>query len=152
MLCFVFPVALTTPGLLMVAQVFLGSEAAWSVTIFTLALFTHGAVTPGYLGNGLDIAPNFSGTIFGLANTLSSFGGFLSTWMVGALTYEDVSWKKENNKFHLKIKTSLQSWFVYFNLEILSSMANSFLDFGCYLHIGSFSLYGFGYRRTAALE
>lgn len=75
----------------MIAQIFLGRDAAWSVTIFTLALFTHGAVTAGYLGNGLDIAPNFSGTIFGLANTLSSFGGFLSTWMVGALTYDDVS-------------------------------------------------------------
>jgi len=75
----------------MIVQVFLGYDATWSVTIFSLALFAHGAVTAGYLGNGLDIAPNFSGTIFGLANTLSSFGGFLSTWMVGALTYKDVS-------------------------------------------------------------
>ena len=83
--------ALFTPGCLMIAQVYLGSVAAWSVTIFTLALFTHGAVTAGYLGNGLDIAPNFSGTIFGMANTLSSMGGFLSTWMVGSLTFQNVS-------------------------------------------------------------
>nr|XP_016945239.1 sialin [Drosophila suzukii] len=83
--------ALVIPGLLMIVQVFLGYDATWSVTIFSLALFAHGAVTAGYLGNGLDIAPNFSGTIFGLANTLSSFGGFLSTWMVGALTYKDES-------------------------------------------------------------
>ncbi|EDW87691.1 sialin [Drosophila yakuba] len=85
--------ALVIPGLLMIVQVFLGYDATWSVTIFSLALFAHGAVTAGYLGNGLDIAPNFGGTIFGLANTLSSFGGFLSTWMVGALTYKD-------NSFH----------------------------------------------------
>lgn len=83
--------ALITPGLLMTALVFLGRDAAWAVTLFTLALFAHGAVTAGYLGNGLDIAPNFSGTIFGMANSLSSFGGFLSTWMVGALTYNNVS-------------------------------------------------------------
>ncbi|KAH8282443.1 hypothetical protein KR054_007753, partial [Drosophila jambulina] len=83
--------ALVIPGLLMILQVFLGYDATWSVTIFSLALFAHGAVTAGYLGNGLDIAPNFGGTIFGLANTLSSFGGFLSTWMVGALTYHDKS-------------------------------------------------------------
>lgn len=75
----------------MTAQVFLGMDATWSVAIFTLALFAHGAVTAGYLGNGLDIAPNFSGTIFGMANSLSSFGGFLSTWMVGALTFDNVS-------------------------------------------------------------
>ncbi|CAH2092632.1 unnamed protein product [Euphydryas editha] len=53
-----------------------------------MALTINGAVTAGYLGNGLDIAPKFSGTIFGIANTLSSFGGWLSTFMVGELTKE----------------------------------------------------------------
>lgn len=81
--------ALTGPGLLMVAQVFLGANATASVTILTLSLFCHGAITGGYLSNGLDIAPNFAGTIFGMANTLSSFGGFLSNLMVGALTFAD---------------------------------------------------------------
>jgi MFS transporter, ACS family, solute carrier family 17 (sodium-dependent inorganic phosphate cotransporter), other len=75
----------------MILQIFFGYNRTWSVAIFTVALFLNGAVTAGYLGNGLDIAPNFSGTIFGLANTLSSFGGFLSTYMVGALTYNNVS-------------------------------------------------------------
>ncbi|KAL9929805.1 sialin [Glossina fuscipes] len=105
--------ALLTPGFLMVAQVFLGREAGWSVTIFTLALFTHGAVTAGYLGNGLDIAPNFSGTIFGLANTLSSFGGFLSTWMVGALTYEDKSYHQWQIVFWILSVTYISGALVY---------------------------------------
>lgn len=34
---------------------------------------------------------NVTGTIFGMANTLSSFGGWLSTFMVGELTKETVS-------------------------------------------------------------
>ena len=79
----------------MILQYFFGYDKIWSVTIFTIALTLNGAVTAGYLGNGLDIAPNFSGTIFGLANTLSSFGGFLSTWIVGVLTFENVSLFKE---------------------------------------------------------
>lgn len=32
-----------------------------------------------------------TGTIFGMANTLSSFGGWLSAYMVGVLTYQNVS-------------------------------------------------------------
>lgn len=83
--------AIMLPGLLMIIQIFVGMDRTWSVAIFTMQLFLNGAVTAGYLGNGLDIAPNFSGTIFGMANTLSSFGGFVSAYMVGVLTNDDVS-------------------------------------------------------------
>lgn len=44
-----------------IAQAFFGRDRVWSVAIFTMALTINGAVTAGYLGNGLDIAPNFSG-------------------------------------------------------------------------------------------
>lgn len=81
--------AVISPGLLMIVQAYMGCDRITSVTIFTIALTINGAVTAGYLGNGLDIAPNFSGTIFGMANTLSSLGGYLSSVMVGTLTYEN---------------------------------------------------------------
>lgn len=80
-----------TPGILMIFQIFFGHDRVFSVTIITIALTLNGGVTAGYLSNGLDIAPNFSGTIFGMANTLSSFGGFLSAYMVGVLTNDNVS-------------------------------------------------------------
>lgn len=81
--------AVGLPGILMIAQASFGEDRVWSIAIFTIALTINGAVTAGYLGNGLDIAPNFSGTIFGMANTLSSLGGWLSTFMVGELTTDN---------------------------------------------------------------
>ncbi|XP_076161361.1 putative inorganic phosphate cotransporter isoform X2 [Ptiloglossa arizonensis] len=82
-------IAVITPGLLMIVQAYQGCDRVASVAIFTIALTINGAVTAGYLGNGLDIAPNFSGTIFGMANTFSSLGGFLSSCMVGTITYKN---------------------------------------------------------------
>lgn len=78
-------IALLIPGFLMVIQAIWGMNAPLSITVFTASLFFNGAVTAGYLSNGLDIAPNFSGTIFGLANTLSSCGGWLSTKLVAVI-------------------------------------------------------------------
>jgi len=54
--------AVGTPGILMCSLVYLGQTSVGVVSIMTLALTFNGAVTAGYLGNGLDIAPNFSGT------------------------------------------------------------------------------------------
>jgi hypothetical protein len=55
--------ALTVPSVMMIGQMFLGCDRAASVAFFTVALTVNGAVCGGYLGNGLDIAPNFSGTV-----------------------------------------------------------------------------------------
>jgi uncharacterized protein YcfJ len=55
--------ALTVPSVTMIGQMFLGCDRAASVAFFTVALTVNGAVCGGYLGNGLDIAPNFSGTV-----------------------------------------------------------------------------------------
>jgi len=86
--------AVGMPGLFFILLVFFGYDRTWAIVIFTVALTLNGAVTAGYLGNGLDIAPNFSGTIFGMANTLSSFGGYVSTWMVGVITFNDNSYEQ----------------------------------------------------------
>ncbi|XP_065339933.1 sialin [Cloeon dipterum] len=91
--------AVGVPGLFMMSLVFFGCDRFWSVFFFTAALTINGAVTAGYLGNGLDIAPNFSGTIFGLANTLSSSGGYISTFMVGVFTNNNQTFNQWSKVF-----------------------------------------------------
>lgn len=135
--------AVIIPGLLMIAQIFYGMDRTFAVVIFTLQLLFNGAVTAGYLGNGLDIAPNFSGTIFGMANTLSSLGGFLSAYMVGTLTKVDVS--LAFNLFGLSSTKELctisqQILFFFFSTEILRTMANCVRCSGLYLHIWRYIL------------
>lgn len=78
--------ACSLPAILMGIQAIWGKTSVISVTVFTSALFFNGAVTAGYLSNALDIAPNFSGTIFGMANTLSSISGWVSTKIVAVIT------------------------------------------------------------------
>ncbi|KAK9296824.1 hypothetical protein QLX08_009237 [Tetragonisca angustula] len=91
--------AVLSPGLLMIVQANYGCDRATSVSIFTIALTINGAVTAGYLGNSLDIAPNFSGTIFGIMNTLGSLGGFLSSYMVGTITYKNQTYAQWSKVF-----------------------------------------------------
>ncbi|KAL1115819.1 hypothetical protein AAG570_006109, partial [Ranatra chinensis] len=105
--------AVGLPGLFMLLLVFFGDNAVWSICIFTVALTLNGAVTAGYLGNALDIAPNFSGTIFGMANTLSSLGGFLSAYMVGYLTFENQTFSQWQIVFSVLAGTYLFGSMIY---------------------------------------
>lgn len=136
--------------------------------IFTLQLLFNGAVTAGYLGNGLDIAPNFSGTIFGLANTLSSMSGYISSLMIGELTAEKVNEKRirmvhscnalknltESNEPEVQKITNLFS----FNLLTINqpanlwAMANCVCNFGCNVHFRLVSILNNGKWRTATVE
>ncbi|KAF4521623.1 hypothetical protein B566_EDAN006665 [Ephemera danica] len=65
--------AVMLPGLFMICQVFFGCDRFSSVFLLTAALTVNG-------------------TIFGMANTLSSMGGYLSTYMVGSLTNDNQTW------------------------------------------------------------
>jgi ACS family sodium-dependent inorganic phosphate cotransporter len=105
--------AVLTPAFLMVIQAFCGEDAVVTVVVFTASLFFNGAVTAGYLSNGLDIAPNFSGTIFGMANTLSSFGGWLSTKIVAILTNEQQTFAQWRYVFWILVGTYAAGALVY---------------------------------------
>ncbi|KAK5641976.1 hypothetical protein RI129_010523 [Pyrocoelia pectoralis] len=78
--------AVLSPAVCMAIEAIWHINENFSIAIFTLTLFFNGAVVGGYFSNPLDIAPNFSGTIMGLANTFSSLGGWVSATVVAEIT------------------------------------------------------------------
>ena len=77
----------TLVAVTLVCIAFLGeqSEVAVEVLLFVgIGLF--GAGYSGWQSAAMDIAPNYSGTLYGISNTFGSIPGFLAPIVVGALT------------------------------------------------------------------
>lgn len=78
-------------SLFVLALAFCGCDALLAVACVATATMIHGAVSTGPLANVIDISPNYSGIILGLTGTISVFPGFLSPYIVGKLTLNNVS-------------------------------------------------------------
>ncbi|XP_063882968.1 LOW QUALITY PROTEIN: sialin-like [Scylla paramamosain] len=70
--------AMFFPAILAVVTAYSGCSAAATVSFLCLMNFTNGAVVNSILVNYTDIAPNFSGTIFGIGNTAGAIMMFLA--------------------------------------------------------------------------
>lgn len=68
-----------------------GDNAVMAVVWFTLANVVHGANTSGPLANQVDLSPNFAGIVLGITASCSAMTGYISPYMVGALTLNNVS-------------------------------------------------------------
>lgn len=78
-------------SIFVLALAFSGCNTWMAVACVTSATMIHGAVSTGPLANVIDIAPNYSGIILGLTGTVSVFPGFISPYIVGKLTLNNVS-------------------------------------------------------------
>ncbi|XP_017779301.1 PREDICTED: sialin [Nicrophorus vespilloides] len=76
------------PGIFLLAETAIGCDAILSVTFITLALGFNGASTITNLQNSQDLAPNFAGTIYGIANCIGGTTGFITPMLTGYLTEE----------------------------------------------------------------
>ncbi|KAK3873050.1 hypothetical protein Pcinc_021920 [Petrolisthes cinctipes] len=73
------------PAVMMVGLIYTGCNSVATIAIICIALFFNGAVSSGHTVNHLDIAPNFSGTLFGINNTLFSIVAFIVPIVTGML-------------------------------------------------------------------
>ncbi|XP_060535495.1 sialin-like [Cylas formicarius] len=76
------------PGLFLIIQTTVGCEVNWAIALITLSLASNGASTITNLQNAQDLAPNFAGSMYAIANCIGSTTGFISPLVVGHLTAE----------------------------------------------------------------
>ncbi|KAL7642842.1 UNVERIFIED_CONTAM: hypothetical protein RMT77_006130 [Armadillidium vulgare] len=75
-------------GFLILLVGYVGCNPSGILVLFSLSMFFNGATCSGYVGNHILIAPNFSGTVFGMTNTIAFAYASLGPVIVGALTPE----------------------------------------------------------------
>ncbi|XP_063597616.1 sialin-like [Penaeus indicus] len=78
-------VAMLGPTIVLVGVAYSGCDPALTVSLLCLSMFLNGAITTSQLVNHTDIAPNFSGTLFGISNTFASIASFISPVAVAAI-------------------------------------------------------------------
>lgn len=67
-----------------------GCSRAAAVSCLILGVGVTGLAACGYQVNHLDIAPQYSGVLFGITNTFATLPGFLGPLIVGAITDHNV--------------------------------------------------------------
>ncbi|RXG52257.1 hypothetical protein Avbf_13289 [Armadillidium vulgare] len=78
-------------GLCILLVGYVGCNPTATLVLFCLSMFFNGASCSGYLCNHLQIAPSFSGTVYGMTNTLAFSYTSLGPVIIGAFTSEEVS-------------------------------------------------------------
>uniref|UniRef100_A0A0B6ZH59 Major facilitator superfamily (MFS) profile domain-containing protein n=3 Tax=Arion vulgaris TaxID=1028688 RepID=A0A0B6ZH59_9EUPU len=83
------------PGLLTIGLVFMSCTSRFEAValltiIISISAFVYGA---GFLTNHADIAPQFAGVIFGIANTCATLPGILAPTVIGYLTTNKNGWQ-----------------------------------------------------------
>ncbi|XP_047521898.1 sialin-like isoform X1 [Pieris napi] len=74
------------PGVLLVLMVYTGCSTTLSVMIITMSMGLNGAATLTNLQNHQDLAPNYAGTLYGIANAIGSTAGFFTPMITAYFT------------------------------------------------------------------
>lgn len=79
------------PGVLLVLLVYAGCSTALSVSLITMSMGFNGAATLTNLQNHQDLAPNYAGTLYGIANCVGSTAGFFTPMITAYFTSSGVN-------------------------------------------------------------
>ncbi|XP_072944697.1 sialin-like [Epargyreus clarus] len=76
------------PGLLLIGLGYTGCAPILSVALITFSMGSNGAATLTNLVNHQDLAPNFAGTLYGIANGIGNTAGFITPLVTAHFTKE----------------------------------------------------------------
>lgn len=79
------------PGILLILLVCVGKDPIISVLLITASMGANGAASITNLQNSQDLAPNFAGTLYGIANFVGSTSGFITPMITAYFTKDNVS-------------------------------------------------------------
>ncbi|CAL4058756.1 unnamed protein product, partial [Meganyctiphanes norvegica] len=71
------------PAICLVGLSFVECDTETTIVLLFFSVTINGAVLTGWVPNAVDIAPNFSGTTFGIINAISTMPGWLAPMAVG---------------------------------------------------------------------
>lgn len=73
------------PGIFIIAASYASYDKTLVVAMFTIGMALMGTFYPGMKVNGLDLSPNYSGTLMALVNGIGAFSGIITPYIVGVL-------------------------------------------------------------------
>ncbi|XP_011860733.1 PREDICTED: putative inorganic phosphate cotransporter [Vollenhovia emeryi] len=76
------------PGVFIIAASYASCDKTLVVALFTIGMALMGTFYPGMKVNGLDLSPNYSGTLMALVNGIGAFTGIITPYIVGELAPE----------------------------------------------------------------
>ena len=74
------------PAICLLVVAFAGCQPTLTLVVLTMAVGFQGACYSGFSVNQLDLAPNFAGTIYGIAMGIASISSWLAPLCVASLT------------------------------------------------------------------
>ncbi|KAL6261910.1 hypothetical protein P5V15_006993 [Pogonomyrmex californicus] len=81
-------IASVGPGVFIIAASYASCDRTLVVAMFTIGMALMGTFYPGMKVNGLDLSPNYSGTLMALVNGIGAFTGIITPYIVGELAPE----------------------------------------------------------------
>lgn len=111
------------PGVLLVLLVYAGCSTALSVSLITMSMGFNGAATLTNLQNHQDLAPNYAGTLYGIANCVGSTAGFFTPMITAYFTSSGNSFESWRPVFFVGASVYIISalFFIFFGTGNIQS-------------------------------